>query len=567
LLEFLRAVWGSTPATVHTPYTNHSDPWQEKSWSWPDQAEAIGEWANETDAAGHSVYFAVVPFDGARQQQNAKPVQWCWADLDTANPESLVWKPTLAWESSPGSYQCLWRLDEPIPAAEASELSRRLAYATGADKSGWNITRVLRPPGMHNHKHKGAPPVKYMWANGPQYTVAQLRSEVPEHEKAESAELPGETSAAILSRFHLPEQALRLLLATPEDVEAAKTLPEGRSGQLHKLACLLSESGLNVGEVTVVTSGSPWNKFRGRPDELTRLMEGARKAAVQKPKPRALLSVRAQDIMAMKPRDAGWLIDGVWLADLWGIVGGEPKAHKSTLSIEAGVAVASGQPFLGMYDVHRQGPVLLIQEENDPMYLWDLLHKIWHTRGLLPDPAIYLDGQTTVLAAARDAEVRFISQEGFQLADMEMREQIEEEIRRLGPELVVFDPLYKMVGDVDISKEPHRIQPYLDWIESLSIKYHTATMVNHHLRKRQGKTDTARVGQRLSGSWVFHAWLKSALYSDLIDEDKHLIRVTREFTRASRPALNVQFHFGEFGTTDYSTDVSEGLTDTPSGAG
>src|SRR5262249_34793485 len=44
-----------------------------------------------------------------------------------------------------------------IEPERAEELNRRLAYAMGADRSGWDLTQLLRIPGCRNYKYEGAP--------------------------------------------------------------------------------------------------------------------------------------------------------------------------------------------------------------------------------------------------------------------------------------------------------------------------------------------------------------------------------------------------------------------------
>ena len=96
---------------------------------------------------GRDVYFAPVNFRGPRRQENAKAIDWVWADLDFVHPDKLKIRPTIAWQSSPGRYQALWKLSELVPADDAAECGKRMAYAEGADKGGWDVTQVLRIPG------------------------------------------------------------------------------------------------------------------------------------------------------------------------------------------------------------------------------------------------------------------------------------------------------------------------------------------------------------------------------------------------------------------------------------
>ncbi len=59
-----------------------------------------------------------------------------------------------------------------------------------------------------------------------------------------------------------------------------------------------------------------------------------------------------------------WLVDGLWLEQAVGFVGGEPKCCKSYLALDIAVAVASGSPCLRSFAVERPGPVLCYPAEE-----------------------------------------------------------------------------------------------------------------------------------------------------------------------------------------------------------
>jgi P4 family phage/plasmid primase-like protien len=48
----------------------------------------------------------------------------------------------------------------PVPPEIGEDLNRRLAHALGADKSGWDLTQLLRPPGTKNRKYPDTPAVE-----------------------------------------------------------------------------------------------------------------------------------------------------------------------------------------------------------------------------------------------------------------------------------------------------------------------------------------------------------------------------------------------------------------------
>jgi len=106
--------------------------------------------------ASHNVYFCPQLFGGKRRKkEDVTLTPSAWADLDTCHPDNLRVRPSLVIESSAGRYQALWTLDE-VEADDAEFLSKRIAYAhyeEGADRSGWDLTQLLRVPFTYNFKY------------------------------------------------------------------------------------------------------------------------------------------------------------------------------------------------------------------------------------------------------------------------------------------------------------------------------------------------------------------------------------------------------------------------------
>jgi hypothetical protein len=344
-----------------------------------------------------------------------------------------------------------------------------------------------------------------------------------------------------------------------------------RSEYLFRVAATLQEEGASPEAAFTILKASPWNKFRGRNDEDLRLTECIRRSSPElssdtmedeEPQEESEDFVWLSELLATQPVDAGWLIKDVWHADAWGIIGGEAKSHKSMLTLEMAIAVASGEPFLGKFEVHRNGPVLIVQEENDAdYYLPDLMYKMLRERGLFPSPAIWTEGQDRQLAPTRNLPIRFLNQSGFNLTDPDHLERVRAEVESIRPVLIIFDPLYSMLGGVDETKA-HEVRPILNWLRKLSKESNAALVVCHHWRKKQGKSDTSRAGQRLSGSNNFHNWVVCGLYVERPTDKKAEVIVQREFRRASVPdRLVIQFDIGEWGDLDaYATKLSNGVS-------
>ena len=107
------------------------------------------------------------------------------------------------------------------------------------------------------------------------------------------------------------------------------------------------------------------------------------------------------------------------------------------------------------------------------------------------------------------------------------RERLLETVERVGPRLVVLDPLVRLHG-VD-ENTVAEIAPILGFLRDLQRRLETAVLLVHHARK----SGATRPGQALRGSSELHAWGDSNLY--LRRHDKQIVMTVEH--RAA-PGLN-----------------------------
>jgi hypothetical protein len=61
----------------------------------------------------------------------------------------------------------------------------------------------------------------------------------------------------------------------------------------------------------------------------------------------------------------GWLIEGLWPADAYGVLAAEDKAGKTWAILDLAVSVAAGRPWLGAYPCPQAGRVLVFLGEGN----------------------------------------------------------------------------------------------------------------------------------------------------------------------------------------------------------
>jgi len=155
------------------------------------------------------------------------------------NPEAISWVPTIAIESSPGRYVGIWLTDEPA----SKQLNRRLTYAIGADRGGWDLTQVLRVPGTISHKYVPSVTVRTLWACGPKYHVSQLERQVPNLPALTTSRLEVDPSA------HDPAKVARQYRISPIRMNWCRC---DRSRHVWAIGCEMRRRGAAPGEVAAV---------------------------------------------------------------------------------------------------------------------------------------------------------------------------------------------------------------------------------------------------------------------------------------------------------------------------
>lgn len=205
-----------------------------------------------------------------REKSNVSICTSIWADLDTCDPALLNVEPTVVIQSSPGRFQALWVMEKPTEPNVAEDISRRIAYFHsnhGADKSGWDLSQLLRIPYTANYKYgdgNSAPIVGIVTANRKAYRKSDFDCypEIPatEFAKEDEPELIDDEPLDILQKYrtHLNPLAFLLYNETPT---------EEWSDKLWKLLQILVEAGLSRQQAFTVANSAACNKFKrdGRP--------------------------------------------------------------------------------------------------------------------------------------------------------------------------------------------------------------------------------------------------------------------------------------------------------------
>ena len=516
---------------------------------------------------GTDLYWCPLVFSGPRRDiKLSQGGNVLYADLDPVDPRSLEVRPTIAWESSPGRYQALWWIDQMLEPSEFERINKGLTYHIGADKSGWDLTQVLRIPGTSNHKTNPAKPGKLLWKEKHVFntTSIPLSDDTRGPSKSRSTTLVG-----LLSKYRkkFPTKVSQLLQYPDRRVTPGK-----RSEILWYIESELVKAQIPMEDIIQMIRLSAWNKYKGRRDEEKRLSTEIQKVYENRDgfdEPGDEIEDVSDDqeedddpklgwksyhqVMSALDTKPGWLVEDIWLKGSHGIIAGEPKTYKSTLAMDLALSVASGRPFLNKFKVVETGPVIIIQNENAAWIMADRTEKIISSKDLIGKvnwPSVTFPP---------DLPITFLNNAGYSFSDPLHRELLEDKIKELKPILIIFDPLYLMFeGDINSAKE---LMPILQWLMYLKNTYRTSVLVVHHWNKGGA---SPRGGQRMLGSTTLHGWTESALQlrinGDATTEFGTFskILVEREFRAAGNmPKLDIEIQMGQIGVPIYVPVVSD----------
>lgn len=248
--------------------------WREAFFKYPVELDAMLDWIN-FHINGRDLYFCSQLLREKRRV--AVNVQTCpnlWADLDEVDPNTIEdFPPTVSVQTSPGRWHGYWVLDKPLSPVIAEDLNRRLSYHLGADKSGWDLSQVLRIPVSYNMKYPGSDIIvdidnwkpKRIWTKEKLDTLPVVKG-APKL-KVKPAPIEALTDAdpeAIIKKYE------GQLHAAVYDLFSNEVIGD-RSSALWRLEKVLIESKVSLEDAFVIAWNSKVNKYKidnRTPEEL-----------------------------------------------------------------------------------------------------------------------------------------------------------------------------------------------------------------------------------------------------------------------------------------------------------
>ena len=542
LLQILKSQGDSGYVCISTKDADTGD-WKDNAIP-VDNTNRLRKFFKNYPTDNYDLYFCPTLLKGTRRRKaNVQRSRLLWADLDHADPNKCDPLPTIAWQTSPGRYAALWVLDKPLSPSRTEAFNKALTYRVGADKSGWDLTQVLRIPNTKNHKYNRSPRGRLLWDDGPTYARAEMERTLKDD--LDTLESPGITTnhrgldpKEVMDRVkkRIPSRLMhRLVQKTVKGVD-------DRSKVLWKLRIDLLERKIDPADVTALLKASVWNKYRGqrREDEMfeAEMDKALQQIGWQGDEPQQdegpeLAGYGAQDAVTIipmsevEPEDVKFLWHPYIPIGKVTLLEGDPGLGKSWLTFALAIAVARGRGLPGQEGHTSRKKVLLMSAED----------------GIADTIAVRL----REMGATKEDRKRILAMKLDVNAleeDMLDRIKIEMEDKSVHPTLLIIDPLVAyMGGALDINKANQTrafMSGLADWAEEMNM----AILGVRHLKKDQSSDKAIHLG---TGSVDITGAARSAMIvtEDPEDEDARFIFHIKSNLAKKGPAISYTLIQGE----------------------
>lgn len=568
--KFLLEVWTGHEREGYATLVRR-DRWSDTRWTKINTGEKISnrEWRITHDLEeATDVYFCPNLFSRKDpKRSSALPSRWLYADLDEVDPrEGLIFEPTSWWQTSPGRYAALWRLDRPISLAAHDKLNQKLTYALECDRGGWDYVQWLRAPGSVSLKYEDK--IGPYYIDIPDitpltYDPQEVWRKVRHVKTTKQVALAGDLGPKKVSTNRIPPR-LRIALR--------KHWLEGGSRDRSKWLMGITKDLVKLGrfsdeQILYLLMQSPTfkDKYGGRESvEGERMIKKAHSEIDEEPKHSSVTTPNGKlngygkleivdftRFMAREIKLPSWLIDNMWSDEADGFIAGEAKSFKSLIVMDMLASVASGTKFLNYFDVPQQGPCLYIQRENDDGFMQDRWRKIVASKGL--GGGYFMD--TGELKMPAKLDIGLMSNSPFKLNEPDHLDWLEKKVREMGIKLVVMDPLSWLTSGSDLNSEKD-MAPILDRLMEIKHRYRVGMLIVHHYKKQNRNDPMVADPDRVSGTSMFQRWYESALLVEQGDGFGQVKIFPRHRMHAHGAEVQVEFNMGNTGDDFYEPVVT-----------
>lgn len=449
-----------------------------------------------------------------------------WVDCDESyDREKLeALRPSYMWETSPGHTQAIWLMKEKVPRSEFHRdgIIGLLTQALGADKSGVDVSQLLRVPGTWHHKRE-AFKGRVLRTTGTVYTRGMLLSRV----------------ARVLG--------FPVGLAS----ELGADDPYGdRSKLLWKFSRTACELGLPQNLTFKLIKATKWNKWADDPEHLKDDIEKAYESApltktkdVEKKQAQDNLEadedapIEAWDMATVT--DFGpvlhtpfrWVIPGIIPESGCGLIVAPPKVGKTRIAIEIALGLATGQRPLGISTQRPKAVGFFSLEDGEYLFAERLASGMSHSRA-----KYHWDGHITPVGGSLvwDPPAPLPLLTNFAHVDLstpEDQQRLYETIIKHDLKLVIIDTLSMAIGKGNVSDQKD-MYATLNPVKDIAKATGCAVLFIHHTRKRVFEKGES-IQESILGATALHAWSDFIISLAPPAEEEDFLRMGVQTKRAN----------------------------------
>lgn len=171
-----------------------------------------------------------------------------------------------------------------------------------------------------------------------------------------------------------------------------------------------------------------------------------------------------------------FLIQNLLIDDGICLCAGLPKVKKSFLIADISVSVSTGTNALGVFEVNRRGPCVIVQGEDSESIIRLRIEGIAQSRGL---------------SLSKLNDIHVTSTQDFKLDNAEHLAQLESSVLKLGARVVVIDPLSRLMNVSDGSAAP--MGRLLSNLRAFQKRTNVCLMLVTHMKKGRSSNDLAAI--------------------------------------------------------------------------
>lgn len=247
---------------------------EQRFFDWPKDSLKSERYIQSVESSLNVYYCANLLDKPERKKVNCLPSDILWADLDAVDPTTLSPPANILVQTSPNRWQGLWLLTTELEPSLAEQYNKRIAYAMGADKSGWDLTQLLRVPLTRNRKYTPAPEITLHMVGTNTKAKPLLFETLPVPVDLEGSDDPLVINSPLPTQDILPlvdevvyKYSKKLDVSFMAVFTHEPQADEDWSKQIWRLIHICFEAGMDENEAFVVANAAKCNKYKrdGRP--------------------------------------------------------------------------------------------------------------------------------------------------------------------------------------------------------------------------------------------------------------------------------------------------------------